>query len=243
MQREGWFPVLNRNGRAPVVVDHEPCAADGDAAAGFAREARRIAESGGDGQRDCWPLREARARVSVVCGAVRPGRIMGRLAAWPREDATTRGRGVNWKLVIVGGIVYYAAQWVVSMASGVFIHEGVLEPYYMQTTAFWRPELFQDPPDMAALMPRWIASGLIASFLAVFAYGWIRPALQGAGWMKGLKFGFIVLLFSTGFMLGWSGVFNLPDAIWGWWWLESVLYFLVGGVVLGWFAERFAPAR
>lgn len=150
---------------------------------------------------------------------------------------------VNWKLIIVGGIVYYAAQFIVGMASGVFIHEGVLEPYYQATTQFWRPELNQDPPDMAALMPRWIASGLIASFLAVAVYSWVRPALAGAGWLKGLKFGCIVLLLSTGVMLGWSGVFNLPDAIWGWWWAESVLYFLIGGLVLGWFAERFMPEK
>jgi len=150
---------------------------------------------------------------------------------------------MNWKLIIVGGIVFYAAQWVVGMATGVFIHNGVLLPYYLETAQFWRPELNQVPPDMAALLPRWIATGLIASFLSVFVYGWVRPALSGAGWLKGLKFGVIAVLFTTGCMLGWSGVFNLPNAIWAWWWFEAVLYFLIGGIVLGWFAERFMPAR
>lgn len=149
---------------------------------------------------------------------------------------------MNWKLIIVGGVIFYAAQWVIGAATGMFIHEGVLEPYYMQTVAFWRPELVQDPPDMAALLPRWIASGLISSFLLAFVYGWIRPSLAGAGWMQGLKFGIILSIFSGAFMLGWSGVFNLPEAIWGWWWFESVLYFLFGGTVLGWFAARYAPA-
>jgi len=149
---------------------------------------------------------------------------------------------VNWKLIVVGGTVFYAAQWVVGMATGVFIHNGVLVPYYAATQEFWRPELNQVPPDMAALMPRWIASGLFSSFLLAFVFGWIRSSLAGAGWLKGLKFGAILSIFSAGFMLGWSGVFNLPDAIWGWWWFESVLYFLFGGMVLGWFAQRYVQA-
>ena len=149
---------------------------------------------------------------------------------------------MNWKLIFVGGVVFYAAQWVIGMVTGYFIHEGVLTPYYVATPGFWRPELMQVPPDMAALLPRWIASGLFSSFLLAFVYGWIRSSLTGAGWMQGLKFGVILSLFSAGFMLGWSGVFNLPDAIWAWWWFESVLYFAFGGVVLGWFAERYAAA-
>ena len=61
---------------------------------------------------------------------------------------------LNFKTIIVGGIVFYAVQWVFGMISGMFIHEGVLEPLYKATTEFWRPELTQDPPDMASLMPR-----------------------------------------------------------------------------------------
>src|SRR4030067_2510370 len=95
---------------------------------------------------------------------------------------------MNWKLIIVGGIVFYAAQWVVGMATGVFIHNGVLHAYYLETAQFWRPELNQVPRDMAALLPRWIATGLIASFLSVFVYGWGRPALSGGGWVQGPKF-------------------------------------------------------
>lgn len=150
---------------------------------------------------------------------------------------------MNWKLIFVGGIVFYAAQWVVSMATAQVIHEVVLSDLYLQTAQFWRPELNQDPPDMAALLPHWIAAGLFSSFLLAFVFGWIRSSLAGAGWTKGLKFGVILSLFSAAFMLGWSGVFNLPAAIWGWWWFESVLYFLFGGAVLGWFAERYAAAR
>lgn len=150
---------------------------------------------------------------------------------------------MNWKLVLGGGFVYYIAQWVVSMATGAVVHEGILMEAYRETAAFWRPELNQDPPDMAALMPRWIATGLITAFLGAAVYGWIRPALRGSGWQKGAQFGAVSAVLMACFMLGWSGVFNLPERIWAWWWLESVVYFVVGGAVLGWFAEKYVPAK
>ena len=60
---------------------------------------------------------------------------------------------LNFKTIIVGGVVFYAVQWVLGMISGIVIHGGVLEPLYKATAEYWRPELMQDPPDMAALMP------------------------------------------------------------------------------------------
>ena len=33
---------------------------------------------------------------------------------------------MNWKLIILGGLAYYAAAFVVSMPGGALIHEGVL---------------------------------------------------------------------------------------------------------------------
>jgi hypothetical protein len=149
---------------------------------------------------------------------------------------------MNWKLIFVGGVVYYAAQFIVGMGTGGIVHNGILVEAYRATTEFWRPELNQVPPDTAALMPRWIATGLIAAFLSAAVYGWIRPALAGPGWQKGLKFGGIVVIVSTCCMLGWSGVFGLPERIWFWWWVESLAYFLIGGAVLGWYAEKYAPA-
>ena len=62
---------------------------------------------------------------------------------------------LNFKTILIGGIVFYAVSFVFGMISGQFIHEGVLDPLYRATSEFWRPELQQDPPDMAALMPRW----------------------------------------------------------------------------------------
>lgn len=149
---------------------------------------------------------------------------------------------MNWKLIFVGGIVYYAGAWLVAMISGPLIHEGLLDELYKLHAQFWRPELNQEPPDMAALMPRWIASGLIGSFLIAGVYGVIRSSFDGAGWLKGLKYGLVLFLISISLSLGWSGVFNLPDEIWVWWTLDSLFYFLVGGMALGWFAEKYAAA-
>jgi hypothetical protein len=148
---------------------------------------------------------------------------------------------MNWKLIVVGGLVYYIVTFIVSMATGPLIHEGVLDPVYRANEAFWRPELNQDPPDMAALMPRWIVSGLVSAFFIAGIYGAVRPAFSGPGWRKGLVYGFIVGLLMAMFCLGWSGVFGLPDKIWIWWALEGFLYMLPGGAALGWIGQKLAP--
>ena len=147
---------------------------------------------------------------------------------------------MNWKLIFVGGIVLDAAQWVVAMITAPLIHEGVLNELYQLNAQFWRPELNQDPPDMAALMPRWITTGLIGAFITAGVYGVIHKSFAGDGWIKGAKFGLVLALLSATVSLGFSGVFNLPDAIWGWWALDSLFYYLAGGMALGWFAGRYA---
>ena len=75
---------------------------------------------------------------------------------------------MNWKIVFIGGIAYYVAMFVVSFATGYLIHspEGVLFETYKATAEFWRPELNADPPDMGALMPMWIATGLLGALIA-----------------------------------------------------------------------------
>ena len=146
----------------------------------------------------------------------------------------------NLKVILLGGLAFYVAQFIVSMVTGPFIHEGVLMDLYIANASFWRPELNQNPPDMAALMPRWIATGLIASFILAGVYDNIRSALNGAAWLKGVKYGVILFLFSLCMSAGWSGVFNLPESIWVWWNAEALFYYLVGGAVLGWAAGRLA---
>jgi hypothetical protein len=150
---------------------------------------------------------------------------------------------MNWKIVFIGGVAYYVALFLVSIISGYVVHEILLDETYQLTTEFWRPELRQDPPDMAALMPMWVACGLIGSFVAAFIYGWVRPALAGSGVQRGLKFGLIAFLFHGIYILNWQGVFNLPEKIWIYWWLESFVYLLAGSAALGWVAQKIAPVN
>ncbi len=146
---------------------------------------------------------------------------------------------LDWKVIVGGGVVMYIAQFVVGGLTGMFIHEGVLDPLYKATSEFWRPELNQDPPDLAALMPRWISVGLLISLVYAGIYDNIRSALDGSGLIKGLKFGVLMALFYTMFNLAFSGVFNLPDAIWAWWTVEGFIIYPVGGIALGWFVGKF----
>ncbi len=145
---------------------------------------------------------------------------------------------MNWKTVVVGGIVFYVVMFIVSMATGPIVHEGILEPLYIANESFWRPELTQDPPDMAALMPRWIAVGLISSLILAAIYGYVQSAFSGPGWKRGLIFGFGVSIMFCLLAAGWSGVFNLPEKIWVVWSLESFVYYLPGGAALGWVVGR-----
>jgi hypothetical protein len=148
---------------------------------------------------------------------------------------------VNWKIVFIGGVVFYIATFIVGMGTGPLIHDGVLKEAYIATASFWRPELNQDPPDMAALMPMWIATGLIGAFIGAGIYSIVRSSLSGAGWMRGLKFGVMLSLLALGFMGSYRGVFNLPDTIWVWWAVGTVVTYLVGGIALGFVAEKLAP--
>ena len=147
----------------------------------------------------------------------------------------------NVKVILLGGVAFYAAQWLVGMVSGPLLHQGILTEAYQATASFWRPELNQQPPDMAALLPRWIATGLIAAFIMAAIFDNIRGALDGAAWMKGLKFGVIVFLFTLCITAGWSGIFNLPDMIWVWWNVEAFVSYLIAGAVLGWVTGKLSP--
>jgi hypothetical protein len=132
---------------------------------------------------------------------------------------------------------------VISMASGALIHEGILEEAYAATSDFWRPELRQDPPDMAALAPMWVSIGLITSFVLAAVYGVFRKALNGPAWQRGLKFGIAAWLLQASSMAGWSGVFNLPTNIWIWWAIDALVFILAGSIVMGIVAEKLAPVE
>mgnify|MGYP003433172186 CR=1 FL=1 len=86
-----------------------------------------------------------------------------------------------------------------------------------------------------------IPSGLLCAFLAAGIYSVIRSSLAGPAWMRGIKFGVISAIFAIIGVLGYRGVFNLPDRIWAWWAVGIVMMNLPAGVVLGWIAQRLAP--
>jgi hypothetical protein len=147
----------------------------------------------------------------------------------------------NIKVIVVGGLAMYVVQFLLGILTGPLIHEGVLVEAYQANAAFWRPELNQDPPDMAALMPRWIATGLIGAFILAGIFDNIRGGLAGSMLVRGLKYGVILFLINLCISAGWSGVFNLPEEIWVWWNAEALLYYVVGGAVLGWVTGKLAP--
>ncbi len=149
---------------------------------------------------------------------------------------------MNWKIVFIGGLVYYVTMFVLSFASGYFIHEGILAEVYKAHAEFWRPELNMEPPDMLALMKIWVPTGLLSSFIGAGIYSVIRGSLAGAAWKRGLKFGVIASLFAFVNALGYWGVFNLPNQIWQWWLIDATYLHLLSGIVLGIVAQKLAPA-
>ena len=148
---------------------------------------------------------------------------------------------LNFKVILLGGLAMYVAQFVLGMLTGPLIHNNILLETYQANAGFWRPELNQDPPDMATLMPRWITTGLIGAFILAGIFDNIRGGLSGSVAIRGLKYGVILLLINLCISAGWSGVFNLPDSIWLWWNVDALLYYVLGGFVLGWVTGKLAP--
>lgn len=137
------------------------------------------------------------------------------------------------KTVLVGGVVHYITAFVASMATAMITHEGVLQEVYKATAAFWRPELQADPPDMAALMPLWIGTGLVVSFITAAIYSVLRTALAGPGWRRGLLFGIAIGLLYAGMDASLFGVFNLPGFIWAVWALEGIFLSAAACLAMG----------
>ena len=147
----------------------------------------------------------------------------------------------NLKVILLGGLAFYVTQFIVSMGAGPLIHQGVLEEIYRANEGFWRPELNMDPPDMAALMPLWLTTGVIIAFIMAGIFDNIRSAFDGSATVKGVKFGVVAFLFAVSMNAAWSGIFNLPYEIWVWWSVESLVVYLVSGAVLGLVTAKLSP--
>ncbi|HEX9734654.1 MAG TPA: aldo/keto reductase, partial [Thermoanaerobaculia bacterium] len=100
---------------------------------------------------------------------------------------------MSWKLIVLGGLASYVAMFVVGMGTGVVIHNGILQADYRAHSAFWVPELNQDPPDMAALMPYWVTTGLwtrdpeaeLLPLLRELGIGFVPYSPLGHGFLTG----------------------------------------------------------
>jgi len=151
---------------------------------------------------------------------------------------------MNWKITILGGLAFYLSAFTLNMlVFGPLIHDGVLAQIYDTTAGFWRPELNSNPPNVEALMPLWIATGLGLAFIYGGIYSILRPALSGCkhGVTKGIKFGIILALLYIATLLSLSGVFNLPMTIWYWWMLEGAVSIIASAGVLGFVAQTLVP--
>jgi membrane protease YdiL (CAAX protease family) len=137
------------------------------------------------------------------------------------------------KCIIVGGLVFWLATFLLGFITGPLIHQGALKATYREHSEFWRPELNMDPPDMAALMPSWILYGVILSLVVGWLYCSCRCG-EGPGWKRGARFGLGLGIFVCAVMLTWTGVFNLPGRIWMYWAGEGLAMYLVGGAAMGW---------
>jgi hypothetical protein len=174
-----------------------------------------------------------------------PPRGCGGLGAGAGCGPSAREEGsMKWKVVFIGGAVYYLTLFALSTVLVIVVHDpqsGILADAYGATMSFWRPELFQEKPDPDLMLRMLIPSGLLCAFLAAGIYSVIRSSLAGPAWMRGIKFGVISAIFAIIGVLGYRGVFNLPDRIWAWWTVGIVVMNLPAGVVLGWIAQRLAP--
>ena len=149
---------------------------------------------------------------------------------------------MNWKLFVIGGLVFWVVTNLLSFLTGAIIHEGILDPIYRANESFWLEPLRQDPPDMAALMPRWLLTSLISSLVVAGIYACVHSSFEGPGWKKGLTWGLCLGIFTFMTYMGFSGMFDLPMKLWIWWGIDALLIFLVGGAAMGWAGHRFAKS-
>ena len=148
---------------------------------------------------------------------------------------------MNWKLIIIGGLAFWLVTNILGFGvTGPIIHTSILDPIYRATESLWIEPLRQDPPDVAAVMPRWIVMSLISSLIVAGLYDRLGKAFEGPGWRRGMTWGIYLGIFSFITLLSYSGIIALPMTIVIWWGVDGLVLFLAGGAAMGWAGERFA---
>ena len=147
---------------------------------------------------------------------------------------------MNWKAVIVGAIVFWLVTNIVGMfVTGIVIHQKILDPIYRANEPFWLPALAQDPPDMAAVMPRWLLNSFVSSLVVAGIYVCVHGSFQGSGARKGAMWGLCLAFVAASTYNAMGGLFNLPTKMWLWWGLDAFILYLIGGAAMGWAAQKF----
>ncbi len=105
---------------------------------------------------------------------------------------------MNWQLILIGGVVFWLVTNIFSMfVTATLIDKKVLDPICQANESFWRPELTQDPPDMAALLPQWMLTSFVSSLIVAGIYSLVGGSFSGPGWSRGLKWGLCLGIFSV----------------------------------------------
>ena len=146
---------------------------------------------------------------------------------------------MNWKAVVIGAIVLFLVTNILGMfGTGILIHQKILDPIYRANESFWLPELAQDPPDMAVLMPKWLLNSFLSSLVVAGIYACVHGSFSGGGAKKGMTWGLCLAFIAGSTYLAMSGIFNLPTKMWLWWAVDAFVLFIIGGAAMGWAAEK-----
>ncbi|WP_394831510.1 hypothetical protein LVJ94_33865 [Pendulispora rubella] len=148
---------------------------------------------------------------------------------------------MNWKIVVIGGVVFAVVFFISTILGVPLFHAGILAPIYKAHAQFWRPG-FLDPNE-GNLLPRALGTGLVRGLVLAGVYDWLRAYLKGPGWLRGVKYGALLWVFGAMVILLWTVMFNLPDVLFFYWMLESLFEELLAGAALGLVAQKLAPAE
>ncbi len=148
---------------------------------------------------------------------------------------------MNWKRVLLGTVVFWLVSNILGLGlTGWLIHEKVLDSEYQAHEKLWLPELVQDPPDMASLMPKWLLLSFVSSLVVATIYNLVRGSFAGPGWRRGLSLGACLGIFASVSYFSLTGMIAMSTKIALWWSLDALLLFLASGAAMGWAVGKWA---